>query len=121
MEMLNDGVSQLLSGIVAIILSVVAVIGVYVLAYLRKKMKLQDQEALAKLAEEAVFEAEESSRGKVGLPNTRSGVNKESDAINSLIDKAKSAGIKLAKDKAGGLARAAVRGALGRLRKTVGF
>ena len=51
--MFEDAMSQLLTGLVGIILSVVAVLALYVLAYLRKKLKMEDQQNLAKLAEEA--------------------------------------------------------------------
>ncbi len=123
MEMLQEGISQLLAGLVAIILSVVSVIGVYALAYLRKKMKLQDQLHLRVLAEEAIFGAEERAQGnrKSGTQPITGGLDKEEGAISSLLFKAKAAGVKLATENQRGMARAAVRGALGRLRSQKGF
>lgn len=128
MEFLQEPLGQLLSGLVAIVLSVITVAAGYGIAYLKKKLKIEDGRRLQEIATDAVAEVEELARSRIRPSLTErelreaklSSSDKDAIAVTSILDTAqaeKNSLVRgLAVDAAEKLAQRAIKTALGKLK-----
>ena len=123
LEVLQEPIGQLLGGLVAILLAMATVAAGYGLAHIKKKLGLEHERRLEKIAEDAIAEVEEIAHGlqkQTGGEHKMTSEEKHNLAVSKIVQKAtqeKNKGFKgITADVAKTLAGAALNSALGRLR-----